>query len=235
MMSKALVGGVLFSLLFWAPSHAQERFYGAAIPTEMEKNYAVGVAGTIQTVDVQGNQAKFNEYRDIRDGVYGRVDAAVDTGKYFLDFSAYDIGYKTQHYEAEGGKWGMFRAYLVYDQLPHNFTEGARTFYSGVGSTNLTYPIHPPSTNVSTWNSFDYSVERRNYSGGIKVDALKPFFFNVSAATETRKGIYPLGVAGTSPGGIALELPAAIDYVTDTFKMETGYAKDRLSLNLNLL
>jgi hypothetical protein len=34
-----------------------------------------------------------------------------------------------------------------------------RTFYSGAGTNDLTYPTHPPSNNTSTWNTFDYSTD----------------------------------------------------------------------------
>jgi MtrB/PioB family decaheme-associated outer membrane protein len=148
------------------------------------------------------------------------------------------VGRKDQSYELLGGKWGSFKYDFKYDQIPHNYTTNAKTFYTGFGGANLTYQPQPPSaflpnSNFTTWNSFDYSVQRTNYSGGFKLDLLKPFFFDVSAAKETRKGIYPIGAAGTSPGGIAIEIPSPIDYITDNFKVAAGYVKNPLSLSFN--
>jgi hypothetical protein len=61
---------------------------------------------------------------------------------------------------------------------------------------------------------------------------LKPLFFDVSISREEKDGIYPMGVAGTSPGGIAIELPEPVDFTTDTLKMEAGYVKNPLFLSL---
>ncbi len=191
----------------------------------------ISVAG--QFLDMKGEKAKFNEYRDIRDGVTGDVDLQYERDNYYLDFNAKETGRKDQSYGLSGGKWGSFKYDFRYDQLPHNFTYGAKTFYTGVGGANLTYPTHPPSTDISSWNTFDYSLERKNYSAGFKFDWFKPFFFDVSFSRETRKGIYPLGAAGTTPGGIAIELPSPIDYNTDNMKLALGYIKNPLSLSLS--
>jgi MtrB/PioB family decaheme-associated outer membrane protein len=57
------------------------------------------------------------------------------------------------------------------------------------------------------------------------LDYLRPFYFDISASREERTGIKPTGVAATTPGGIALELPEPVDYTTDTVKFEAGYGK----------
>ena len=41
--------------------------------------------------DINGNEAKFNEYNDSRNGAYGRLRLNYDTEKYFVDFKADDI------------------------------------------------------------------------------------------------------------------------------------------------
>ena len=219
MRSKGLILAGIFSVLTGMNSSAEER----KITGE------VSVTG--QLLNIEGEKAKFNEYRDIRDGFTGDLMMQYESGNYYIDFWANEVGRKTQRYELSGGKWGSFKYFLSYDQLPHNLTYDAKTFYQGFGGANLSYPIHPPSTNVSTWNTFDYSVERKTYAGGLKYDRLKPFFFDVSLSRENRKGLMPSAAAGTSPGGIAIELPSPIDYITDKFKVEAGYAKNPLSLS----
>jgi MtrB/PioB family decaheme-associated outer membrane protein len=191
-----------------------------------------------QYLDIQGEKAKFNEYRDIRSGVTGDFGVLYEKGNYYIDLFGKDVGRKDQSYDLLGGKWGSFQYNFKFDQIPHNFTTDAKTFYSGYGGANLTYQPQPPSaflpnTNFNTWNSFDYSVQRTNYAGGFKLDFLKPFFFDVSVSKETRKGVYPFGVAGTSPGGISIELPGPIDYMTDNLKLAAGYTKGPIHLSLN--
>ncbi len=75
-------------------------------------------------VDIKGSGAKFNEYRDLRDGVYGHVGLRYDAEKTYLDFRADDIGYRDQKYELDGGKRGSFSYHLGYDEIPHNFPSG---------------------------------------------------------------------------------------------------------------
>ena len=193
------------------------------------------VSATGKLTSVVGSKAKFNEYRDVRDGVYGDVNVKYDYEKYYMNLNARDIGYDTQRYGIEGGIWGDFKFNLNYDEIPHNITYDAKTFYSGAGSSSLTYPTHPPSTNTNTWSTFDYSTKRKNYSGGFKVDTLKPFFFDVAAASEQKSGIYPLGAAGTTPGGISIELPVPIDYRTDSVSMSAGYIRNPLRLSLGYI
>jgi MtrB/PioB family decaheme-associated outer membrane protein len=190
-----------------------------------------------QILEIEGNKAKFNEYRDIRTGGTGNAALQAEKGRYYLDFTATDVGRTDQSYDLHGGRWGGFKYDFRYDELPHNLTEQAKTFYSGVGGSNLTYTPQPPSTflpntNFTTWNTFDYSVQRNTLSGGFKLDMLKPLFFGVSAAREDRRGIMPIGAAGTSPGGVSLELPAPVNYRTDTVRIEAGYLKNPFSLAL---
>lgn len=211
-------------------------FVGAALAQESPKTGEAKTSGEVSAAgvltDVAGNRAKFNEYRDPRDGLYGRAKARYDSPGYFLDFNARDMGYDTQKYEFEGRKWGDFRFDIRYDEIPHNFTFDAKSFYNGIGTSNLSFPGPSPGRDVSTWNTFDYSVKRKNYGAGFKLDTLRPFFFDAVAGREDRRGIYPLGVAGTGPGGIAIELPVPVNYRTDNIRFAAGYNKNPFFLSL---
>jgi MtrB/PioB family decaheme-associated outer membrane protein len=220
MKRQILLSAFLFGLVFLGSAFAEDDKFSGEISAQ----------GTL--THINGNKAKFNEYRDIRDGVYGEIKAKYDEDKYYVDFYSRDMFYDTQRYDLEGGKWGAFKFNVGFNEIPHNFTYDARTFYSGVGTTNLTYPTHPPSTDTSTWNPFDYSTRRKNYNAGFKLDLLKPFFLDFSAARDEQTGIFPIGVAGTTPGGIGIELPEPIDYRTDSVNVLAGYARNPLFLSL---
>ncbi len=222
MKLKILVALIILNFFSFYPLLAQERILEGEITV------------TGLTRKIEGEKAKFNEYRDLRDGIYVGAKTHYERERYFIDFQAEDIGYKTQRYDLSGGKWGSFQYYFNYDETPHNLTYGARSIFSGIGGTNLNYPTHPPSTNISTWNSFDYAVDRKNYGGGFKVEMFKPFFFDVSFFREERKGIYPLaGAGGSSPVQGAVELPLPIDSTTDKFQIEAGYIKNPLALSVS--
>lgn len=59
-----------------------------------------------QLVHVNGNEAKFDEYGDTKDGIYGTIGLRYEKDSYFMRFNAYDIGYDTQKYTLDGGMWG---------------------------------------------------------------------------------------------------------------------------------
>ncbi len=176
-----------------------------------------------QLVHVNGDEAKFDEYADTKDGIYGGVSLKYDMKDYFMRFSAEDMFYKTQRYSLEGGMWGKFKYNLFYNEIPHNITFGAKTFYSGIGGSSLDLKGNPDD--VSTWSSFDYKTERKRFGAGISLDFLKPFFLNISAQTEKKEGIRPSSYGDLSGSGVVIELPEPIDYRTDTFRVEAGYSK----------
>ena len=87
-----------------------------------ERTVTGEVSFTPAEVNIKGNRAKFNEYRDLRDGVYGHIGLHYDTEKTYLDFRADDIGSRDQKVELGGGKRGSYSYSLDYDEIPHNFT-----------------------------------------------------------------------------------------------------------------
>jgi MtrB/PioB family decaheme-associated outer membrane protein len=182
----------------------------------------------------EGGEAKATEYKDLKEpgGLYGSARLKLDTDKYFLDFEAGDFGYHTQYYRIGGGMWGKFKLNLFYNEIPHNITFDARTPFFKPGEDTLT---GAPNTNFLGWNTFDYSIVRRQYGGDFKVDVLRPFFFDVSFDRENRNGIKPIGVSRVSTGSPqnAFELPEPIDYATTNLIVSAGYAKKPLFLSLN--
>ena len=206
-----------------------------AFPQDKTIEGEISLEGIWVDVDAkEGGEAKFTEYRDLKEdgGVYGGAKLKLDTDKHFLNFDAGDFGYDTQYYKIDGGMWGKFKLDLFYDEIPHNFTFDARTTFSGAGSDTLT---GTPDRNFKSWDTFDYSIERRQYGGGFQIDMIKPFFFDASFQREEREGIKPTGVAETSPGGIAFELPEPVNYTTNNLNVEGGYAKKPLFLSFNYI
>jgi hypothetical protein len=109
MKSKVFLLVMIVSLVLCWNAIAQERS-----PTGK-------VSFTPAQVNIKGHPAKFNEYRDLRDGVYGHIGLHYDAENTHLDFRAEDIGYRDQKYELGGGEWGSYSYFLDYDEIPHNF------------------------------------------------------------------------------------------------------------------
>ena len=205
-----------------------------------DDNKPLSLSGEINAVgklaDINGNEAKFNEYRNLDTGVYGNIRLKYGNDQYFLKLNANDIAYDTQNYKLEGGSYGKFKLYLKYNEIQHNFTYGAKTIFSGAGTNRLTtgaaFAIGTPSTYTPA-NLFDYSLERKQMEAGVKLDMLKPFYVDVSFAREEKDGMKPYSAALTTGGGsYFIEMPEPIDYVTNSLKAELGYAKNPLFLSL---
>lgn len=185
------------------------------------------IAPSIKSAHINGNKAKFSEYgdRNPEGAITGGVEVKADAETGFVTFSADDIGQDTQSYKVEAGQYGKFKLDAFYNEIQHNNTFDAKTFYSGVGTNQLTNPLNsivwataPP---VATWGStFDYAISRNQYGTGLKLDLLKPFFANFSVSQEDRQGIRPIGAS------LASELPEPVDYKTDMLLAEVGYGKD---------
>ena len=190
-------------------------------PAAEDKNYEgeITVGGVIS--DINGSEAKANDYTNQNDSFVGKIHLAYDNGRYFFTLGVNQS--QEQGLLLEGGLWGGFKYFLTYEEITHNTTSGARTFYlSGVGDSNLG-DITPNLNDVRTWKGFDYSTERKIYGAGFRLDLLKPFFINVSASRDDKSGVKPAGVNGFFSE--SAEIPEPIEYRTDSFTVEAGYAK----------
>lgn len=194
-----------------------------------------GIEGEISAagklVDINGSKWKYNEFRDIKTGLYGNIKLGYDREAYFIKLKGADFGYDTQSYRIDGGMWGKFKYDLYYNEIPHNYTFDAKTFYSGAGSYTLSGPAN---TNAATWNSFDYAIKRKQYGGDLNLGLMKPFYVDFSVSREDRNGIKPKSVFTNSTSAF-IELPEPVDYKTDTFKAEVGYAKKPFFASLSYL
>jgi MtrB/PioB family decaheme-associated outer membrane protein len=208
------ITGMIANLLPFSPAFSEDTVFEGQV--------------TLQGVyyDVNGSKAKFHEYSDSRDNsqALGEITFLRDSPTEFISSRGTDIGYDTQHYRLEGGRYGAFKAWFDYNEIIHNITEDARTFYSGVGSGIL---AGMAGTDSNTWiSTFDYYTKRKRFDSGADFNLLNPFFFNVNYMYEQKEGVQPTGAAATSPGGIALELPQPVDYTTNGLRLEGGYAKN---------
>ena len=181
------------------------------------------------------NEFKLREYRDLDSGATAVVDLRIDRGEWWARLFGENIGRDDQFLEVKGGKYGAFKYSIYNDKVIHNWTYGAITPFTGIGTNNLTFAgASPPSTNTSTWNSFDYGVSHNNTGGYVEANVApaSPFYFRVNTNVRESSGLKPMGFAGTSPGGPTYELPVPIDWRTTDWGGEVGYTTRRMHLSL---
>ena len=172
----------------------------------------------VRVNDFDEESARFDEYRDKSDGLFGSADILMDNETYFVGASVENPFLDDQYYNLRGGVYGVFRGEVFYDELRHRLSYDALSPATGIGSSVLTVPGSVPP--VSAWTPFDYDFKVKTLGTNITVDTQNPFYFKVSADQQRREGIAPRGMyAGTA----TFELPMPIDYTTYTTMLESGY------------
>ncbi|MEK6704509.1 MAG: MtrB/PioB family outer membrane beta-barrel protein [Bdellovibrionota bacterium] len=195
--------------------------------------------------------ARFNEFRDISDGIIfgGKVFFSKDA--YFTDVTFENVGLNNQFYGVKGGRYTSFKYSLFYNETPHNYSFGARSFYSGIGTNELTYTATDKvptsttftptvSTDPSTWTEFDYATKAKTVGADVDLIPAEPYFLKLGAnkvsTTGKRPVSYTNGVCADAKSssstkscsnfGSPVELPLAIDYTTTNFTATAGYHTD---------
>ncbi|HET7729536.1 MAG TPA: MtrB/PioB family outer membrane beta-barrel protein [Usitatibacter sp.] len=210
----------------------------AAVPAALAQQVtgSVSVGGIATEVD-EKNPWKLFEYRDLDDGVLAGFRVNINGGSWYHGLFGENLGRDDQFLEARGGRYGVLKYRVYGDDVIHNWTFNAITPFNGVGSNNLGFTGTTPSTDISTWNGFDYTQKHKNIGGFAEftpgVDS--PLYFRVSANRKKTEGIRPLGQAGGSPGGPVYELPLPLDWTTNDVSGEVGYSTKRMHISASVL
>jgi MtrB/PioB family decaheme-associated outer membrane protein len=201
--------------------------------------------------DVSGDGARYERYRDTRNGVFSDIRFSKEAEKYFLEASANHIGYRDQRYELTYDTSKVKVAFL-FDSLPLNYLYDATTPWS-VGSNTLALPDQAqqavqnrqvngvpcaylyPCTNPAAaatalanrsvyntvLNTFDMQSKRETL--GVKVDLTAPnnFDADVSFLSAKKSGYQPWG--GSHAFSNANELPIVLDNRTNDFGAGLGW------------
>lgn len=201
--------------------------------------------------------SKFNEYRDLRSNFFVRgfnIDLQDILGtKNYLTVESQKSLYKDQSYLATFGRIGRYKLQLRYDELPHVYTNTARSayvrtapgtykfpdsakaYFASVGLTNAaTAPSLPFALSqfVNTLPFVTPSINRKAGTGLFSVYITPEWTASASFSREHQIGTRPIAIVfNSSPsaslgGGWGAEVPEPIDYFTDTFKLSTEYATE---------
>lgn len=189
-----------------------------------------GMSGSVELgarlADGEDESAKFMEYRDLESGGIGNFLFNYYREALFFDAEATNIGLDDQFYQLKGGMYGSYRYRFFYNEIPHNLSFDARTFYSEVGTGDLNIGALDPD-DESTWRTFDYSVDSEQYGGDVEFFRGSPFFLRLNVDRDEKDGYRPLG-SGSFSG--VVEMPEPVDSTTDNFSLLAGYRGETMSL-----
>jgi hypothetical protein len=230
-MNRKLLPTLVASLFVAAPP---------AVAQEGLKLTAGSVSfGGIYSNVTSRNPAEFYEYRDMYSGILGAIDVQTRSDHWWFNGFAENLGRTDQYIEVRGGKFNLFKYQVYGDWLQHNLSmrpDGATSPFGGIGTSTLTANF--PNLNPATWNpSFNFEKSRQNIGGMVEFSNIyvSPWYVRADANQVRTTGInIASGAAGTSPGNGFVDLPAPLEYVTNNFAVEGGYATKDGNFGINV-
>ncbi len=198
------------------------------------------------------SSSKFEEYRDLDTGFFGSVNFLIEgkEGKYFFSGSATDIAEGDQHYEARIGRYGRYRLELEYDEMPHQFSNTARSLYTRTDSV-LDFP---DATQAALQGAATAAARAAILGGALSGAQTVPlefeqksgraeFFYrpladvelNAGYRIQDKEGTRPFGMVFGSPGGTFVNVAAPIDDQTHEVTAGVELARDTWNIRLDYI
>jgi len=146
------------SALWWAPAlYAQSSTSGSPelgrpqfSETSGSSKFAEIFANASGSAELGGRQfngslgsSKFTEYRDLPTGMFTNAFSLNLTNTSHVDFLSLwgsHVGQRDQNFAAQAGVRGKYKLELEWGQIPHNYSNTARTVFNGAGSSELKVP-----------------------------------------------------------------------------------------------
>jgi len=206
--------------------------------------------------------SKFNEYRDVRNGFFlRRFRMHMDDmfgSKSYLNVQAEKAVYRDQSYLVTIGMYGKYKAQFRYDQVPHIYTNTARTLYvnSAPGVWTIDNAVRTQLQSISTSTSLPSTIQttivpsmrfitprivRRAGSAYVTWNVVPDWSVFGSYYREHSGGTRPIAaIFNSSPsasltGGYGVEVPEFIDYMNDRISVGTEYTRNRFAMQASYL
>jgi MtrB/PioB family decaheme-associated outer membrane protein len=169
---------------------------------------------------VDGDEARFQRYRDLRPGVYGtNALAGRRTEEWNFEAQAWNAGYRDQRYQLDLQRVGRLSATFLWDQIPMFISRDTRTLYTesapGVFRLEdaLQQEIQAGSRTLRNFEDqavrFDLRTMRRIGQADVLVTISPSTDASLRFRNTTRQGAIPFG--GTFGFNNAVELPVPVD------------------------
>lgn len=118
---------VLCTALLLLPAMGAARAQRATAPrdtaTQMSQRVEIGYRAT----SVDGDEARWERYRDLRDGPVLMLGASRSTAGSMLEFQARNIGYHDQQFELDYNDYGTWKVKASFNSIPLNYAYNTLT------------------------------------------------------------------------------------------------------------
>ena len=208
-----------------------------AVPdVPLDNQVDVGVRGTI--FGAGSDQARFERYRDLRDGPFlDRLRVNKDTDAFRYSLQADNVGYRDQRFSVLYQNYGKLKLNGEWNQIPLFYSQTTSTLYdqSTPGQLTLADSIQSGIQNKTlTLNSallgatpFDLRTRRDVGSFSMTYSATPNVDLSVTFRNTQKTGAQPWGGSFGISGAVATELPVPIDHRTTELGTSLEYANDR--------
>ncbi len=201
-------------LLTWpaAPARGQD---SAADQPEAGR---VDLGGRVSNVD--GDEARYQRYRDVRDG--GTLDLLrynKSTNAWKVDLQADHVGYRDQRYDGSLNAYGKVKVKFEWNQIPLFFSQDTATPYTSASPGVLRIPdsVQGGTLDVvaGAANPFDLRQRRDVANFALTYAATRDLDLNVTFKNTNKDGRQPWGATFGFSNDV--EVPVPIDTRTTEF------------------
>jgi MtrB/PioB family decaheme-associated outer membrane protein len=185
---------------------------------------------------VDGDEARFQRYRDLRSGVYATNGVAGRrTQDWAIETQAWNIGYRDQRYQLDVQRIGRLTGSFLYDQIPLWISADTRTLYTetqpGVFrlEDSMQQTIQAGQATLAAYEDqavrFDLRTMRKIGQADVLFNATPSSDVMLHFKSTTRDGHIPFG--GTFGFSNAVEIPAPVTFRTTDFKTAYEWSNTR--------
>jgi hypothetical protein len=227
---------------------ASATFAMAQAPAPAEKGSAAApVSGTIdvgyRATSVTGDEARYERYRDLRDGAYTDIVLGKETGTYLFNLTAKNAGYRDQRFTLDYAN-AKVKFGFIWDATPLNYgyntltpwteTSGnvwtldaaSRTLVQNKAAMGIP-TTYAQAQNASIYRAlakpFDIQQRRDNAGVNMSYDASKDLALSLTFNSTHKTGYQPFGMAFAFNN--ANELPMQLDNRTNDFGVAVEWVK----------
>ena len=182
---------------------------------------------------VSGDEARYERYRDLRDGAYSALSFAKQTDTKIYSVSAFNVGYHDQAYRGDYNN-GRLRAYALFNGIPTNFSYLTSTpWTSTINGDNVNFALDDAAQNavqskqpgvvgvpqnvanlgtrsiyVGLAQPFDLQMQRNTTAAGLSYDLTSNLnlIFNYAATKKTGTMPWAASFAFNNANELALPL-----------------------------
>jgi MtrB/PioB family decaheme-associated outer membrane protein len=187
-----------------------------------------------------GDEARYNRYRDLRDGPYvDRFRFAKENETTAFRAEANNVGYRDQRYYADLQRIGKLKAAFEFNSNPLDQTR-ARGYFTGAGGNTLTIndaaqtaiqtsPLNAESALAAYGSNYNIEGRRDLANFGMTYTAARDVDVKVQVRNTNRSGtnLQDFGF-GSSPGNMmVLDMPVPIDDRTTDLRTRLEWANQR--------